>query len=301
MGTFIIIGLVAGVIYGLAALGLVLIYKGSRVFNFAQAEFGTMAMYVIYMTTKPGFKIFGINVNMPYAFAALAAIIVAVLFGLAVERFVARPLSDAPKVIVLVGTAGAALLAIGLELAIGKAQPRSIPPAITGKGVQLLGFIVSPQNILALAMLAIVAVATAMFFRYTYLGMAILANSMDSTAARIVGANANRISALTWGIAGLMGGLAGILLGPRLNLVPGIMTTTILIPAFTAGIVGGMTSLLGAFVAGEIIGVIQGVGQYFILKYPVLNVIPQGTTLLLFLVLMIMLLVRPRGLFGSEA
>lgn len=293
MGRFIVSGLATGVIYGLAGLGLVLIYKGTRVFNFAQGEFGTVAMYMLYYVVEAN--------DGPYALGMLAGLIAAVALALLTERLVARPLASAPKVIALVGTAGFALFTIGIELAVAKPEPRSVAPAIGGGGVPLFGFIVSGQKILALIVLVIVAVAAGLFFQRTYLGMGILANSQDSVATRIMGANANRISQLTWAIAGLLGGIAGVLLAPESTIVPGYMTSNILIPAFTAAVVGGMTSLPGAFVAGEIIGLVEGLGQYAIIRFPGLEVVPEGQAVLLFAVLIVTLVVRPNGLFGSEA
>lgn len=175
------------------------------------------------------------------------------------------------------------------------------PPRSGAGGSASLGYIVSQQKLLSLGVLLAVAAAAAWFFRRTLLGTAILANSQDSTAARIVGADVNRLSALTWGIAGFLGALAGVLLAPEVSFYPGYMTTIVLIPAFTAGIVGGMTSLPGAFAAGQIVGIVESMGQYLIVTYPSLAAVPEGSTLLVFLVLVIALMVRPRGLFGSEA
>src|SRR5260221_1102758 len=97
----LVIGLVAGSGYGLVALGLVLIYKSSGVFNFAQGEFGTVAVYVLYL----------LHFDIPYGFAMIGALVAAVLMGVLVERLVVRPLFDAPRVTLLVATAGVALLA----------------------------------------------------------------------------------------------------------------------------------------------------------------------------------------------
>lgn len=289
MLTTIVIGLVDGVIFGLVALGLVLIYKGSRVFNFAQAEFATVGMFVLYLFVEAW--------PIPYGFAALIAIAASTLMALATERLVVRPLAGAPKVIALVGTAGVALLAIGIQLIIAKPEPRSVSRAIEGGDIQVFGLFVSGQQILALVALVVVAAGAIVFFQRTYLGMAILANSMDSMAARIVGANANRISAITWGIAGFTGGLAGVLLAPEVTLVPGYMTSNILIPAFTAAVVGGMTSLMGAFVAGAAVGVIGSIAQ----TLEVLHFIPEASVFVLFVVLVATLAIRPQGVFGSEA
>lgn len=293
MGTYVVIGMVSGVIYGLVGLGLVLIYKGSRVFNFAQGEFATMAMYTMYFTTELR--------HMNYGLAMLLALAVGVLLGLATERFVARPLASAPRALALVGTAGMALFLIGLQLFFFKPIPRTMGPALHGNGPEVLGYFVSNQKLLSVAVLIAISAGAALFFKKTYLGMAVLASSQDAFAARVVGANVNRISSLTWGIAGLLGAVAGLLLGPDVQFYPGFMTTAILIPAFTAGIVGGMTSLVGALVAGQIIGLVEGLGQYLIVKSPALQLIPEGTTLLIFLVLIATLLIRPKGLFGAEA
>jgi branched-chain amino acid transport system permease protein len=287
--TTIVIGLVDGVIFGLVALGIVLIYKGSRVFNFAQAEFATVSMFVLYLFVEAW--------SIPYVFAALLAIMAATGMALLTERLVVRPLASAPKVLALVGTAGVSLLAIGIQLIIAKPEPRSVSRAIEGGDIQVFGFFVSGQQILALVALAAVAAGAIVFFQRTFLGMAILANSMDSMAARIVGANANRISALTWGIAGFTGGLAGVLLAPEVTLVPGYMTSNILIPAFTAAVVGGMTSLLGAFVAGAGIGVLGAVAD----NVHALEAIPEASVVVLFVVLVVTLAIRPQGIFGSEA
>ncbi len=292
MGAYLVLGISSGVVYGLLALGLVLIYKGSRVFNFAHGEFGTVAMYVLF---------FGLSHRWPYPLAALAALAAATLLGLATERLVARRLAGSAPVIALVGTAGVALLAIGLDLFFFQPEVRTVPPAFAGRGLPLLGFVVSRQRLATVVALLAIAGAAAWFFRRTYLGTAILAGSQDAFAVRVVGARVERISAFTWGLAGLLGGAAGILLAPEISFYPGYMTTIVLIPAFTAAVVGGMTSLPGAFVAGPLIGLLEGLGQYLVTQNASLRAIPEGSTVLTFLLLVAALLIRPRGLFGSEA
>ena len=292
MISYVVIGVVSGVVYGLAALGLVLIYKGSRIFNFAQGEFGTVAMYTMYFFV-------GLH-GRSYLLGLMIALVVGALLGVVTERVVVRPLANAPRALGLVGTAGVALLLVGLELLIAGPLPHGVKGALEGSGPNLFGFIVSKQSIVAMVVLIIVATAAALFFRKTNLGLAILANSQDSSAAKLVGVNVNRISALTWGIAGVLGALTGAVLAPDVAFYPGFMTTVMLIPAFTAAIVGGMTSLVGAFVAGQIIGLVEALGQYSITKVPALERIPEGSAVIIFAVLVAALLFRPRGLFGSE-
>ncbi|HVF12136.1 MAG TPA: branched-chain amino acid ABC transporter permease [Actinomycetota bacterium] len=290
---YLVIGVVSGVVYGLAALGLVLIYKGSRIFNFAQGEFGTVAMYILYFLVS----LQGMN----YFLALIFALIVGAILGVLTERLVVRPLHSSPRSIGLVGTAGVALLLVGLQLLIAGPLPRGVEGALEGRGPTLAGFTVSRQSLLTIVVLAVVATLSALFFKKTPLGLAILANSQDSTAAKLNGVNVNRISAFTWGLAGVLGALTGAVLAPDVPFYPGYMTTVMLIPAFTAAIVGGMTSLVGAFVAGQIIGLVEAMGQFFIAKTPALAKVPEGSAVLIFIVLVVALLFRPTGLFGKEA
>lgn len=296
MLSYVVIGIVSGAIYGLAALGLVLIYKGSRIFNFAQGEFGTVAMFVLYMfVSMQG----GPRIN--YFVALFIALAVGAILGVLTERLVVRPLRSSPRSIALVGTAGVALLLVGLQLLIAGPLPRGVEGALEGRGPTLAGFTVSKQSLVAIVVLAVVATLSALFFKRTALGLAILANSQDSTAAKLNGVNVNRISALTWGMAGVLGALTGAVLAPDVPFYPGYMTTVMLIPAFTAAIVGGMTSLVGAFVAGQIIGFVEAMGQFIISKSPALAKVPEGSAVLIFIVLVAALMFRPTGLFGKEA
>jgi branched-chain amino acid transport system permease protein len=286
-------GLITGSAYGLLALGLVLIYKSSGVFNFAQGEFGTVAIYVLYL----------LHLNdVPYGFAMLGALVVAVAMGLLVERVVVRPLFDAPRVILLVATAGVALLAIGLQLWFGTAQARPIDRAFPtldrvrvnlGRGEEV---VISDQRLLLVGTLVVLAVLLALFFRYTNLGLAILAASQEPTATELVGISVRRLSAMTWGMAALLGGLAGIIAVPETSAFgPGVMTFSYLIPAFTAAVLGGMTSLPGAFIGGVIVGMLQSLAT----TAPIFDDIPgSAPTLVVFVVLLAVLIIRPKGLLG---
>ena len=120
---------------------------------------------------------------------------------------------------------------------------------------------------------------------------------MEPTATSLVGISVNRISALTWGFAGLLGGVAGILFaGSSGVLGPGVLTFVALIPAFTAAVFGGITSLPGAFLGGVVIGIVQAVGARNIPE----SVVPSANQVVVFLILLTVLLVRPAGLLGKE-
>jgi branched-chain amino acid transport system permease protein len=285
----LVIGLIAGAAYGLLALGLVLIYKSSGVFNFAQGEFGTVAVYVLYL----------LHFDVPYGVAIGGALVAAVLMGVLVERLVVRPLFEAPRVTLLVATAGVALLATAVEIWFGEATARPIDRALpTLNRVTVLGVQISDQRLLLLGALAILALLLALFFRKTNLGLAILGASQEPTATELMGISVRRLSTLTWAIAALLGGLAGVLAIPEgSGFAPGALTVAFLIPAFTAAVLGGMTSLPGAFLGGIIVGVVEAVGT----SASVFDSIPGSAgTLLVFIVLLAVLIVRPQGLLGQK-
>lgn len=286
----LVIGLIAGSAYGLLALGLVLIYKSSGVFNFAQGEFGTVAVYVLYL----------LNFNLPYGVSIAGALVAAVLMGVLVERVVVRPLFSAPRVTLLVATAGVALLATATEIWFGEATARPLDRALpTLNRVTVLGVQISDQRLLLLGALAVLALLLALFFRKTNLGLAILGASQEPTATELMGISVRRLSTLTWAIAALLGGLAGVLAIPEGGaFAPGALTVAFLIPAFTAAVLGGMTSLPGAILGGIIVGVVEAVGT----SASIFDGIPGSAgTLLVFVVLLVVLTVRPQGLLGSRS
>jgi branched-chain amino acid transport system permease protein len=284
----LVIGIIAGAAYGLLALGLVLIYKSSGVFNFAQGEFGTVAVYVLYL----------LHFDMPYGFAMALALVAAVVMGVLVERLVVRPLFDAPRVTLLVATAGIALLATGIEIWFGEAKARPLDRALpTLNRVTVLGVHISDQRLLLLATLAALAALLALFFRKTNLGLAILGASQEPTATELMGISVKRLSTLVWALAALLGGIAGVLAIPESGgFAPGALTVAFLIPAFTAAVLGGMTSLPGAFLGGVIVGVVEAVGT----SASIFDGIPGSPgTLLVFVVLLAVLIIRPQGLLGE--
>ncbi|MCU1451679.1 MAG: amino acid/amide transporter rane protein 1, family, partial [Acidimicrobiales bacterium] len=213
-----VFGIVNGAAFGLVAIGLVLIYKSSRVFNFAAGEFATLGAFGTYI----GIKVLG----LPYLPAALLGVATGTVAGLLTERLVVRPLANRPKVTVLVATAAIATILIPLELMIGGVKTFPARPAFTDGvsvgGTKLLsklgptffGVHVSPQLLLIIVALVAIGVGLAWFFGRTDLGLATLATSQEPVAGRLVGIRLNRISMLTWGAAGFLGGLAGVLLAP---------------------------------------------------------------------------------------
>lgn len=290
LSSALVIGLITGSVYALVALGLVLVYKASGVFNFAQAEFGTVAVYAGYAALE--------FFDLPYLVAIVIGLAAGVLMGLLTERLIIRPLFDAPRVTLLVATAGVALLAIGVQFwrANNPALRVLAPISQEADRITVLGIQLSDQRIVILLALAGTAALLAAFFR-SPLGLAVLAASQEPTAAELVGVSVNRVSRLTWGLAALLGAIAGLLTAPISNFSPGFLTSGAsgaLIPGFTAAVIGGMTSLPGAVVGGLAIGLVESLGGL-----GAFDAVPGARSVLVFAALLLVLLVRPQGLFGK--
>ncbi len=288
-----ITGAVQGSVYGLLGLGLVLLYKSNKVFNFAQAEFGTTAAFA----TLFGDSGTGFLPDMPLPVAVLFGLLVGTGVGLLVERLVVRPLFSAPKVTLVVATAGVTLLLIALQGFLQGAEPGSFPPLIGGDLYNGGAIRITWQAVIIVVVLAVLAVASALFFSRTRTGTAIIAVSQEPTATSLVGISVKRTSAFTWGLAGLLGAIAGILLSGNNGIIaPGALTGLALIPAFTAAVFGGITSLPGAFLGGVVIGLVEAIAQANIPG----DILPGSGRVVLFVALLSVLLFRPTGLLGKE-
>lgn len=284
----IVLGIVNGALSGLLAVGLVLVYKGSRVFNFAQGEFGTVAAYVAWLCASAG---------LPYGLAALVAVAAGAAMGFLVERAVVRPLFDAPRLTLLVATGGVALIAIQLQIIVGRPEARVLGPLVRRGGYRIAGVVVTAQELIIIAVLAAMGVGLAMFFTRTRRGAAVLAASQDPMAAELVGISPRAVSSMLWTVAGLVGGLAGVLLAgaPGQSVSPGFVTRNVLIAGFAAAVLGGIDSVAGAFVGGVTIGVGVQLAQLWLRE-----IVPSPDMVVLMGALLLVLLVRPAGLLGKQ-
>lgn len=304
---FIALGIMNGSVFGLVALGLVLVYKGTRIFNFAQGEFGTMAAYFLFYAVSSE------HFGLPYWVGILIAVAGTMLIGLIVERIFIRPLLNAPRVNLLVVTIALALLFIGIEILIFKAEPESLPAMLSAtnaagepSGIKIFELFIEPQRLMGLGVLAAIGGVMGYFFSRTDLGLAVLATSQDAFATRVVGIGVERMSRFIWLSAAVLAAIAGIIYVPLTGaLTPAVMTSNILIPAFTGAVLGGMTSLPGAFVGGIVIGIVQSVGlwasgHFSFAGKALQETIPGLEQVTIMLVLLAVLLARPQGLLGRE-
>jgi branched-chain amino acid transport system permease protein len=300
----ILTGVFQGAIYGVVALGIVLLYKSNRIFNFAQGEFGTVAAIVANQALLGSFG----GWAKPYAVAMLFGLLAGVVTAVLTERLVIKPLFDRPKVTITVATVGVALFLIAFETLVVK-QQKSFPGfstrvaalhkkpywfAVYGRGITY-------EEVLCLGMLIVLAIAAGLFFTKTSTGVAILAVSQEATASSLVGISIGRISLVTWALAGFLGAIAGLLLSPITGLAgPGYVTGTALFTGITAAVLGGVTSLSGAFVGGIAIGVVQKLSNTGNLTAFGVPNIPGLDQVIVGLALLAILLIRPSGLLGKE-
>jgi len=284
----IVVGLIAGCIYALIAAGITLVYKSSRVLNFAQAEVGTLTLYVTYwVSTKH---------HQPWALGALASIIVAIGIGLLFERAIIRPMLTASRLTVAVATIGLFSFCLAIELALFAGTIYLLPPPLQG-GSEIAGVVVSNSQWLALGVVAAVALGLAAFLRYTDFGLAVQAAADDPVAAQLMGTPRGRISAFTWGTAGALSAIAVLLIQPTVGVLAPAAFAGLFIGGLTASLLGGLTSLPGAFVGGLAVGIAEAEVRAHL---DGLNLPNAETTAMLVIVLGVLLL-RPQGLLGRRA
>jgi branched-chain amino acid transport system permease protein len=279
-------GIREGSVYAGLALALVLIYRSTRVINFAQGEMATFTTFVAWSLMNHGLS-----------FWAAFPIVLAIAFvgGVAIERIVIRPVENASVLTIVIITLGLALLLNGLMSIIWGGQNRQFRGPFSTRTIDVGGVPISVQDIgIVVTSLALVALL-AIFFRYTKLGLALRAAAVNPESSRLVGVRVSWMLALGWGIAAVLGAVAGMMIAPVVFLDPNMMQT-ILLYAFAAAVLGGLDSPLGAVVGGIALGVtITLLGRYveFI-----------GSTLKLpaaLMLILVLLLVRPGGLFGKVA
>jgi branched-chain amino acid transport system permease protein len=276
-------GIRSGAIYAGLALALVIIYRSTRVINFAQGEMATFTTFICWSLMNHGLSFWT-------AFPIVLAI--AFVGGVAIERVVIQPVENASVLTIVIVTLGLALLLNGLMSVIWGGANRPFHGPFSTRTIDVGGVPISVQDVgIVVVSFALVALL-GLFFRYTKLGLALRAAAVNPDSSRLVGVRVGWMLALGWGIAALLGAVAGMMVAPVVFLDPNMMQT-ILLYAFAAAVLGGLDSPIGAVVGGIVLGLTITLLERYVgfvgstLKLPV--------ALLLILVL---LLARPGGLFG---
>ena len=285
-------GLVSGVLYALIALGFVLIFKASGVFNFAQG-----IMVVFAALTLVGFY----EMGLPAYLALILAVGVMFLLAVAVERLVLRPLVNQPDIILFMATFGITYFLIGFgELIFGGNPKQMIAEQLyLPKGAiefKILGGFVSLQkiDIAAAVIAALMIAALAFFFQKTRIGRALRAVADSHKAALSVGISLNQIWVIGWFTAGIVALVTGIMWGARSDV--SFALSTIALKALPVLILGGFTSVPGAIVGGLIIGIGEKLGEFY--WGPLVG--GGIESWLAYFIALLFLLFRPQGLFGEK-
>jgi branched-chain amino acid transport system permease protein len=271
-------------VYAAIALSLVLIWRGTRILNYSQ---GAMAMFTTYIA----FTVIGHTGNYWAGFAA--ALAAGLVLGAVIERTVIRPVENKPPLNAVVVTIGLLVFLEGLAGILYGGQYRSFPAAfsITGLHAGSLALGISRNDVFVAAAVLAAALGLAVLFRFTSAGLRLRAAAFNAYAARLLGVRVGRMFTLGWALAGLIGALAGVLVSPDTFLYPASMDS-IFVLGFTAAVIGGLDSPVGAVVGGLILGVaLNYVGGYL-----GSNLVPIFGLAALIMILMF----RPTGLFASS-
>jgi len=280
----VISGIALGCIYGLIALGFVLIYKATETVSFAQGDLMMLGAFggMVCMTV----------LGLPFWLSVLAAMTAMGLMGLLIERALIRPILGQPAFSIVMLTIGVGYVARGLITmlpGIGT-DTHVLPVPYKDALLQLGGLIIPVEQLMVMIFTAVLCAALFALFRYTKLGIAMQASSQNQLAAYYMGIPVKRLNGLVWALAALMAAIAGLLLAP-ITFVHANMGL-IGLKAFPAAVVGGFTSLPGAIVGGMIIGVVESLAGFYL---------PEGfKDIAAYVVVLIMLMVKPNGLFGEQ-
>ena len=281
----VVAGLATGSIYASLALALVLIHRATGVINFAQGEMAMFTTYIAWTLTA--------NHGWSYWPAFAATLIFAFVLGLGIQRIVIRPVERGPILTTVIITIGLVLIFNGAAGWIWSAEVRAFPSPFPNDTWNVGGVAISVQDVGTIAVVLVLVVALAAFFRFTKIGLALRASALNPEASRLVGVRVGWMLGIGWGLAAMLGAVAGMLAAPTIFLDPNLMQA-ILIYAFAAAVLGGIDSPLGA-VAG---GLLLGVGLNLIETYVDFIGADLGLPVAL-LIILVVLLVRPAGLFGK--
>jgi branched-chain amino acid transport system permease protein len=283
-------GLLSGVMYSLVALGFVLIYKASGVFNFAQ---GAMVFFAA-LTFVGLQQDYGINFWVAFVLALGAM----VLLGLATEKFVLRPLVNQPQITLFMATIGLTFFIEGLAQLLGGANVRGLEIGIQDEPIEAIaqatGMNVSRFDLAAAGIAAVLVVSLALFFSRTRIGRALRAVADDHQAALAVGIPLHQIWGIVWAVAGFVALVAGMLWGARNGVQ--FALTFVALKALPVLILGGFESVPGAILGGLIIGASEKLAEVYLGPYVGGGI--EGW--FPYVLALLFLLVRPEGLFGEK-
>ena len=275
-------GLSTGMIYALAAAGFVVIYKASDVINFTQGDLLLLGTYLIFFAIA--------QIGLPWSVGVLATILLSVAAALAIERLVLRPLIGEPIISMIMVTIGLSSILRGLVNAIWGPSPRSFEPFLPQGTIDIGPAVLSAGRLISIPIALAVLAGLGLFFRHARDGIAMRAIADDQQAALSMGISIPRVFGVAWGLAAASAAIGGIMLGNIVGVTPNVAAVGLHV--FPVVILGGLDSIKGAVIGGAAIGLLEAyTGGY----------VGHGLNLVVpYAVLILVLMVRPYGLFGEE-
>lgn len=276
-------GIAGGCVYGLVALGFVLIYKATESVNFAQGDIMMLGAFITLQFVNTAYW------NMPFWLGVLMAVIVMAIVGYLMEALVIRRLFGQPQFAIVILT-----IAIGFVLRfvagfIWGHEPLTLETPFAGRNVQFGGLVIGLDEIFVIGMTILLTGVLYLFFARTRLGMAMQASSQNQLAAYYMGVPVKRIHGMVWALSGAIATIAGVMFAARGSIDPNLGLLGI--KAFAAAVIGGFGSLPGALAGGLIVGIVEPFsGRY----------VPAGYSQIMpYAIMLLVLILRPNGLFAQ--
>jgi branched-chain amino acid transport system permease protein len=280
----VIAGIAAGGIYASLALALVLIYRAMGLINFAQGEFAMFSAFICFSLLD--------GAQVPYALAVAITLVVASAGGFGIERLIVRPFERGSPLVIVIVTLALFEIANSVAGFVWGYTPRSFPSPFPAKPVDVGGILIGVQDAAIIGVSMLTLGLLYLLFNGTKLGLAMRAAALYPEVSQMLGVRTGLMLGLGWGLASAVGAVSGVLVAPKILLEPNMMQGVI-IYAFAAAVLGGIDSPVGAVVGGLALGVLLAlIGAYL----PALADLRLALSLLLIVVLLV---VRPSGLFGQ--
>lgn len=278
-------GLLAGTMYSLVAIGFVLIYKASGVFNYAQGSILLFAALTFVALTDNG---------VPVVAALAITIAILIITAIAIERLLLRPLTNRSPMTLFMATLGLAYIIEGAAQGIMGSQVRALDLGVEDLPIFLGDILISQFDLMAAGVAIVLVLVLSLLFNRTRIGIALRAVADDTRAALSIGIDINRIWQIVWAVAGLVGLVAGLLWGARQGVQ--FSLSLVVLKALPVLIIGGFTSIAGAIVGGLIVGASESLAETYIGPFIGGGITPWFA----YALALAFLFIRPAGLFGER-
>lgn len=282
----IVNGLALGTIYSIVALGFVLVYKATDIFNFAQGELMILGAFLCYS--------FVTHFHVHFIWAFLLNLIAMGLIGLLTEEVIFKPIIGEPLFAVIMATVGLSVLLRGVIGLSWGYMMKEFPAFVSEAPISFSGIILSPAHLITIIITSSLVLLFALFFKFSKLGIAMKAVASDLGASLLMGISPRKIFGVTWAIAAAVASIGGILLASITYLHPSL--SSVGIKVFPAVVLGGLDSVPGAIIGGVIIGIVENIAGGYL--DPIIGGGVKEITA--FAVLIAIMMIKPYGLFGKE-